>query len=120
VALAHKALGFGAFKLKVGFGEDRDAGNLRELRDAVGDGATLMIDANQAWDLDGGVAMAARLAEFRPIWLEEPLRADARLQTWRAFAERSPIPLAAGENLRGRGSSPRRWRPGRSASCSPM
>lgn len=103
VALAHKALGFGAFKLKVGFGEDRDAGNLRELRDAVGDGATLMIDANQAWDLDGGVAMAARLAEFRPIWLEEPLRADARLQTWRAFAERSPIPLAAGENLRGRG-----------------
>lgn len=102
VALAQQALGFSAFKLKVGFGDDRDAGNLRELRDALGADAKLMIDANQAWDFDNGIVMADRLSEFRPIWLEEPLRADTTPQAWRAFAERSPIPLAAGENLRGR------------------
>jgi L-alanine-DL-glutamate epimerase-like enolase superfamily enzyme len=103
VALEQRALGFRAFKLKVGFGEARDVGNLQELRDALGEDATLMIDANQAWDLESGIAMANRLAGFRPIWLEEPLRADTWPQTWRAFAERSPIPLAAGENLRGLG-----------------
>jgi L-alanine-DL-glutamate epimerase-like enolase superfamily enzyme len=102
VAAEQRALGFRAFKLKVGFGEARDAGNLGELRDVLGADATLMIDANQAWDIDTGLAMAARLAEFRPLWLEEPLRADTWPQTWRSFAERSPIPLAAGENMRGR------------------
>jgi len=102
VALEQRARGFTAFKLKVGFGEARDVGNLRELRDALGDDAPLMVDANQAWDVDAGLAMAARLAEFRPLWLEEPLRADTWPQTWRTFAERSPIPLAAGENMRGR------------------
>jgi L-alanine-DL-glutamate epimerase-like enolase superfamily enzyme len=102
VAAEQRALGFRAFKLKVGFGEARDVGNLGELRDVLGADATLMIDANQAWDIDTGLAMAARLAEFRPLWLEEPLRADTWPQTWRSFAERSPIPLAAGENMRGR------------------
>ncbi|MBC7782147.1 MAG: mandelate racemase/muconate lactonizing enzyme family protein, partial [Proteobacteria bacterium] len=102
VALAHRDRGYSAFKLKVGFGIERDLGNLTDLRAELGDAATLMIDANQAWDLDTGIPMAQRLAEARPIWLEEPLRADTWPQTWRTFAERSPIPLAVGENLRGR------------------
>jgi L-alanine-DL-glutamate epimerase-like enolase superfamily enzyme len=102
VALEQRALGFDAFKLKVGFGEARDVGNLRELREALGEEARLMVDANQAWDIETGLAMAERLAEFRPMWLEEPLRADTWPQTWRTFAERSAIPLAAGENMRGR------------------
>jgi D-galactarolactone cycloisomerase len=102
VAAAQRALGFTAFKLKVGFGEARDCANLAELRAATGEQATLMIDANQAWDIETGVVMARKLAAQRPIWLEEPLRADTWPQTWRSFAERSPIPLAAGENLRGR------------------
>ncbi len=102
VALAQRSLGFRAFKLKVGFGEARDCANLRELRDALGEAAMLMVDANQAWDLETGLAMADRMALFRPAWLEEPLRADTAPETWRSFAERSPIPLAAGENLRGR------------------
>ncbi len=102
VARAQRARGFRAFKLKVGFGEARDIANLRELREAVGDEATLMVDANQAWNIDAGLAMAHRLAEQRPIWLEEPLPADTPAALWRSFAERSPIPLAAGENVRGR------------------
>lgn len=101
VALAQRDLGFRAFKLKVGFGADRDLANLRELRDAVGDTASVMIDANQAWDFETAVLMSGRLSALSPAWLEEPLRADAPLQAWRTLAARSPIPLAAGENLRG-------------------
>jgi D-galactarolactone cycloisomerase len=39
VALAHKSQGFTAFKLKIGFGQDRDIRNIRELRCAMGDEA---------------------------------------------------------------------------------
>lgn len=46
--------------------------------------------------------MSRRLAEFNPDWLEEPIAADSSLDEWKALANASAIPLAAGENLRGR------------------
>jgi D-galactarolactone cycloisomerase len=93
--------GFRAFKLKVGFGAERDLRNLRVLRELLGADTTLMIDANQAWTPDEAREMSARLAEFNPIWLEEPIAADSPLQAWQQLAKSSPLPLAAGENLRG-------------------
>ena len=42
--------------------------------------------------------MAQQLAESRPAWLEEPLRADRPWSEWQRLAQASPIPLAAGEN----------------------
>lgn len=101
-ALAAKKLqeGHRAFKLKVGFGKERDCDNLRALRELVGS-LPLMIDANQAWDPDTARAMSAALAEFTPLWLEEPIAADQPLSVWQQLARDSKIPLAAGENLRG-------------------
>lgn len=93
--------GYRAFKLKVGFGEARDTANLRALREHFGPGTTLMVDANQAWDTPTATHMGRRLAEFGPAWMEEPLRADATPEQWRLLAEANPLPLAAGENLRG-------------------
>lgn len=93
--------GFRAFKLKVGFGAERDVANLRALRELLGPDTTLMVDANQAWTPDAVVDMSHRLAEFRPAWLEEPVAADYPLADWGRIARQSPIPLAAGENMRG-------------------
>lgn len=93
--------GFRAFKLKVGFGAERDVANLRALRDLLGPDTPLMVDANQAWIPDAAVDMSHRLAEFRPAWLEEPIAADYPLTDWARIANHSPIPLAAGENMRG-------------------
>ena len=90
-----------AFKLKIGFGAERDVANLAEVRAAAGEAATVMADANQAWDLDGALAMARRLAASAPAWLEEPLRADRPWSEWQRLAAASPIPLAAGENAIG-------------------
>ena len=99
VLAAHKLeQGYRAFKLKVGFGLERDIANLRALRQAVGD-APLMIDANQAWDCDTAVAMAHAFEGFEPVWLEEPLRADRPMAEWQALASRTRIRLAAGENI---------------------
>lgn len=99
--LAKHAEGYRAFKLKVGFGEERDLANLRTVHARLPQGNELMLDANQAWDLAGALRMASRLSEFTPGWLEEPLRADRPLSEWAQLAENAGIPLAAGENLIG-------------------
>jgi D-galactarolactone cycloisomerase len=93
--------GYTAFKLKVGFGALRDLANLGALRATLGASATLMIDANQAWNVEQAAANATELARFEPIWLEEPIAVDEPLDSWRQLARQSPIPLAAGENFRG-------------------
>jgi len=100
LAAQKRAEGYRAFKLKVGFGTERDRANLKSLRAAVGN-LPLMVDANQAWDLDTAIEMASALEEFEPAWLEEPLRADRPWQEWRQLSKRASTPLAAGENVAG-------------------
>lgn len=103
LAAAKRDEGFRAFKLKVGFGVERDLANLRALRELLGPDAPLMVDANQAWGLEESIEMSRRLADFGLQWLEEPLAADRPLSEWVRLAAESPLPLAAGENLRGAG-----------------
>ena len=100
-ALERRAQGHAAFKLKVGFGAERDLANLAAMRAALGREATLMVDANQAWSAEQARAMVPRLAPFDLQWLEEPMRADTPYEAWKALACGSPVPLAAGENLAG-------------------
>lgn len=101
VMLAKQREGYGAFKLKVGFGAQRDVANLRDARAALGDDAPIMCDANQAWTAQDAAARITELAPYRPYWIEEPISADQPHQAWQALAQASEVPLAAGENLRG-------------------
>lgn len=101
IAEAKAKEGYTAFKLKVGFGDQRDEDNVRDLRRAMGAGATLMVDANQAWTPAQAAEMAQRLAAYDLAWLEEPLPADTAWQVWRELTSKAPLAIAAGENLRG-------------------
>ncbi len=101
LAAERRAEGHTAFKLKVGFGADRDLANLHAMRAALGADATLMVDANQAWTLEEALRMAPQLGGFGLQWLEEPLRADSGYADWKTLAAASPVALAAGENLAG-------------------
>jgi len=100
-ALAKRAAGYRAFKLKVGMNAARDRANLAALRDALGADATIMIDANQAWSPAEALERIAELAPLGPHWMEEPIAADEPADAWSLLAERVGVPLAAGENLRG-------------------
>jgi L-alanine-DL-glutamate epimerase-like enolase superfamily enzyme len=102
LSLAEPALerGHRAFKLRIGFGRERDLGNLRLLRERVGPDARLMVDANQNWSLDEAREMSAAMSAAGLGWLEEPLPADRPAPEWREVAA-AGIPLAGGENLRG-------------------
>jgi L-alanine-DL-glutamate epimerase-like enolase superfamily enzyme len=101
IATRHWSAGFRAFKLKVGFGRERDLANLDMMRHALPEAATLMTDANQAWSATEAISMAAAMERHQLAWLEEPITADAPWPAWQALAAAVSIPLAAGENLRG-------------------
>jgi D-galactarolactone cycloisomerase len=103
VAMAEAAMqrGHRAFKLKIGFGAERDRDNLRALRRLVGEGM-LAADVNQGWSIAQALEQAPPLQEFALAWLEEPLRADRPWSEWRALRERFSLPLAGGENIAGR------------------
>ncbi|RZL64731.1 MAG: mandelate racemase/muconate lactonizing enzyme family protein [Variovorax sp.] len=101
MALAKRDEGYTAFKLKIGFGAERDIANLEAMRLAVGPDAALMVDANQGWSLAQAIEMSARLERFNLGWLEEPLRADRPWSEWQQLKQHTRIPLAGGENVAG-------------------
>lgn len=101
LAAERQCEGYTAFKQKIGFGQARDLGNLTALRKTLGDAATLMADANQAFRLDEALAYLPLLAPYALQWLEEPLRADRPWAEWQALKAQGAVPLAAGENLAG-------------------
>lgn len=96
-----RAEGFRAFKVKVGFGHEKDLAALESLFPTIRPGERLFADANQAWDLDQALAFAKGLRGGRLDWLEEPLPADAPESHWRRLAAEGGVPLAAGENVSG-------------------
>jgi D-galactarolactone cycloisomerase len=101
VVAARMAEGYRAFKLKIGFGRERDLRNLAALRELLGPGLPLMVDANQGWTLEQACAMVPSLREFDLGWLEEPLRADRPWSEWQQLQRATDIPLAGGENVQG-------------------
>ncbi len=93
--------GYRAFKLKIGFGAERDIENLTRLRQVLGPDARLMVDVNQGWSLAQAKDMTPLLEPFGLDWLEEPLRADRPWSEWRVLQDSTGIALAAGENIMG-------------------
>ena len=101
LAARRYAEGYRAFKLKIGFGHDLDLRNLAAVREAIGPACSLMVDANQAWDLAQALTETSALSTHALSWLEEPLAADRPWAEWRELAHQTAVPLAAGENLIG-------------------
>jgi L-alanine-DL-glutamate epimerase-like enolase superfamily enzyme len=73
-------LGYRAFKVKVGHPDlEWDIQRLQRVRNVVGDGATLMIDANEAWSPAEAIRRlhAFHRAGIEILWVEDPcLRYD--------------------------------------------
>ncbi len=93
--------GFSAFKVKVGFGLERDRVTLRQAYACLGTGESLMADANQGWILQEAERMVADFRDIGLEWLEEPIPADEPASAWESLRAGMPMPLAGGENLRG-------------------
>lgn len=96
-----RANGYGAVKVKLGFGRVRDEQILAAARATCGDGVDLYADANQAWDLHEALAMVPLLKEYDVAWIEEPLRGN-QLDDLEILYKRTGVAIATGENLYGR------------------
>lgn len=93
------AAGFSAVKVKVGSPDvARDVERIAAVREVIGPGRRLMVDANQRWSLDQAERAIGELAAFDLAWIEEPLRADD-LAGHVALRRRIEVPVALGENL---------------------
>lgn len=98
---AERTNGHRNFKLKVGFGDEVDQGNISRIMGGLQPGERLFVDANQRWTLEDARHAAKWLAEAGVGWLEEPMIATASAEDWLALKGEARLPLAGGENLRG-------------------
>ena len=97
--LAAQAAGFKGAKVKVGLPHvSDDVARLKAVRQAVGDGFEIMVDANQCFTLSEALRRAPRYAELGIAWFEEPLPADD-ITGHARLAAASEIPIAVGESL---------------------
>jgi L-alanine-DL-glutamate epimerase-like enolase superfamily enzyme len=94
-----KAQGHTGFKAKAGgvpLAEDLE--RMALVREIIGNDRDLMIDVNRGWDLATAIEGARLLEPLQPRWLEEPVRwADDRREL-KLLAQKTRIPLSAGES----------------------
>jgi L-fuconate dehydratase len=98
------AAGWSHFKLKVGRDLAEDIRRLRIVREEIGPDRTLMVDANQVWDVEQAITWMEQLAQFRPWWIEEPTSPDDILGHARVARAMEPygIGVATGEQCHNR------------------
>jgi D-galactarolactone cycloisomerase len=88
--------GFGAVKLKVGFGIEEDARVTRAVREAIGSDVALMVDANHAYDAVAAIRLGRMIEALDIGWFEEPVPPED-LAGYRDVKAGVSIPIAGGE-----------------------
>lgn len=90
--------GIGAVKMKIGRDPTADRERVRAARQAIGNGCSLFVDANGAYDRKVALAQAEVFARDRVVWFEEPVSSDD-LEGLRLIRDRAPagMEIAAGE-----------------------
>lgn len=91
------AAGFSTFKLKLGAGDD--VGQVRAVREAIGEGARIRVDANATWDLETARRVLIELEPFGIELAEQPV---ATLEDSASLAAATSIPIAADESVASR------------------
>jgi o-succinylbenzoate synthase len=91
------AEGYRTFKLKVGHQSvNEDVETVRQVREVLGDQATIRLDANRTWDEATALAFARGVNGCGIEYIEEPLRDPSGLA---AFAAATGLAVALDETL---------------------
>lgn len=95
------ARGYQMVKFKVGYDGGtkpaRDVERVRKVREAVGPGIGIMLDANNCWDAATGARFANMVKEYDIMFLEEPVCADD-IPGLKRYKQSTDLPLATGEH----------------------
>lgn len=93
--------GYPFVKVRAGFGPEADRALLAAIAAVAPEMASVLVDANMAWDRDQAAEQAPALAAFGIGWLEEPL-VHSDHAGLAALRSTLGVPIAAGENAYGR------------------
>jgi D-galactarolactone cycloisomerase len=96
-AKRHIAKGFTAMKLKTGFGVEDDIRYILGVREGIGDGPKLMVDANHAYNVGSARRILMAIEQAGIHWFEEPISPED-VDGYRELKSLTNIYLAAGEN----------------------
>jgi L-alanine-DL-glutamate epimerase-like enolase superfamily enzyme len=96
-------MGFQAVKMKVGrLDPAAEEERIAAVRDAIGPGVLLMLDANNAWrDLPTALRYMERYEPYDPYWIEEPFSPDD-IENHARLAAATRVIVATGEIEAGR------------------
>ena len=96
--------GFGALKMRFGYGpRDGRAGMRRNrelvatVREAIGPDVDLMAEAYMGWDVNYAIAMIKLIEEYDLAWVEEPVLPDD-LASYRRIRQAVGVPISGGEH----------------------
>lgn len=91
--------GYAALKMKVGLPDTwEDLRRVEAVRNAIPDSVTLMVDANQKWDLAQAKLAMCLFGGMNLAWVEEPLHPDD-IKAHRLLHEEASLPVALGEHV---------------------
>jgi L-fuconate dehydratase len=87
-------------KLKVGSDDpERDIRRAGLIRKTAGDSATIMVDANQKWNLPQALHICEKLGSINPFWIEEPTHPDDVTGHQAIARAIAPFKVATGEHI---------------------
>jgi D-arabinonate dehydratase len=90
--------GLKAVKMKIGHQNlEEDLERIKAVRDVIGYGVKLMVDANNGWSVQTAIEMARRMERYDIYWLEEPILADD-IDGYTELCAAVDIPIATGES----------------------
>jgi D-galactarolactone cycloisomerase len=95
-ARAYVEAGYRAMKVKIGKDPEQDIELVQAVRDTVGPGIRVMVDANCGYDVPTALRVGTRLEEAGVYWFEEPITPD-NLDGYRKLTSKLNVPIAAGE-----------------------
>jgi L-alanine-DL-glutamate epimerase-like enolase superfamily enzyme len=99
-ARRHVENGFGAVKLRLGkeATAEQQADRVRAVREAVGPGVRIMVDATESWTLTQARRTGRALQDAGIAWLEDPVH-HLDVAGLRELRSQLEVPIAAGEHL---------------------
>src|SRR5688572_7492470 len=98
------ALGYSAYKMRPALGPDDDLETIRLIREAVGPGVDIMVDAHSWWRMgdrsysyETVEQLAREMGTYDIAWLEEPVQPDDHAALMR-LKETGYVAVASGEH----------------------
>jgi muconate cycloisomerase len=97
-AVEQVARGFKTIKIKIGHDAVEDAERVKAVRQAVGDGVMLRVDANAGYDRATAMRVFRRIEKFGLEWIEQPLP-GWDLEGLAMLASKLDTPIAVDESM---------------------